>query len=80
MRHRPLLVVGVLLSIALAHGFVPGAVCEGVDSSGLANTLLVGKHLRVLELEGFLEFAEKDPQAEYGWSGLNVELLKRVIS
>ena len=57
-----------------AAAFVPGAVCDGVDLSGPAQTLLRGKHLRVHET-AWEPFAFKDESATHGWRGLDLSLL-----
>ena len=74
--------LGLALALDVGEGigtdsFTPGAVCDGVDANGLANQLLRGKHLRVLELEWF-PFAVKDTTSPYGWTGFDIDLLTRV--
>ena len=61
---RQMAFASVILPYYCAATFVPGAVCNGVDANGLASGLLVGKHLRVIELE-WAPFAVKDDSAPY---------------
>ena len=52
-----------------------GAVCEG--STNIAQTMLQGKHLRVMDVV-YHPFAKIDATQPYGWSGFDIDLLERL--
>ena len=76
--HFLLIIIHAFL-ISPAMGFVPGAVCNGVDVMAPAASLLRGKHLRVMELDWY-PFAFKDSTAAQGWRGFDIDLLDEVAS
>ena len=63
-----------LAALPASAVFVPGAVCDGVDLSGPAQSLLQGKHLLVHETV-WHPFAFKDASSPHGWRGLDISLL-----
>ena len=76
---RALRSMTLLLLVPRAAGFVPGAVCNGVDLSSDSSVLLRGKHLRVHELSWY-PFAFKDKDAPSGWNGFDIDLLDEVAA
>ena len=70
---------GVLFALfSLANAaFVPGGVCDGVDVFGPSVAMLAGKHLRVNELDWY-PYAFKDDASPHGWSGFDIDLLRRL--
>ena len=71
-----------MLSFAVAAAAQPpatGAICNGVDTSGRAETLLQGKHLYVYDYE-WPGFAAKDASAPYGWVGFDIDLLSAIAA
>ena len=68
----------LFLMFSLANAaFVPGAVCDGVDVHGSSISMLAGKHLRINELE-WAPFAFKDAASPHGWSGFDIDLLRKI--
>ena len=59
------------------RGFVPGAICDGVDLTDFSYNLLRGRHMVVLETT-YVPFAFKDVDSPTGWSGYDLDLLAEV--
>ena len=59
-----------------AGPFVPGMLCANADLHGPSTDLLRGSHLKVLEME-WAPFATRDPDAEFGWVGYDIDLRTR---
>ncbi len=58
-------------------GFVPGAICDGVDLTDFSYNLLRGRHMVILETT-YVPFAFKDVESPTGWSGYDLDLLTEV--
>ena len=64
----PLLLLLLLLPEARPTSFVPGAVCDGTNSTQRTSSLLIGRHLIIYEAV-WRPFAYIDATQPEGWNG-----------
>ena len=67
---------GEYVQAASGGTFVAGAVCQGIDMDSNASSMLLGRHLKIYEVD-WPPFATPDPSAARGWRGFNIDMIER---
>ena len=61
--------------------FTKGAICDGVSPGVPSDTALAGRHIRVLEWDGYYPWAEYHPDDDKlssGWKGYDIDVMNFV--